>query len=201
MPPGVGRPVRARRALQPAYAEDEACDALGLRVPSSEAAFGRATLDPSATSRSGERGIPLGPTIGRARLDPPGRSRVREGTLQVSRAVETLEKPDNDLSIAAPSAAGNSFGPSPAGLIPPMGQPCAKSRHRRATLAGQPPPSALSPTTAPGSGPGAATAAAAPGSAPPGPAPGPGCAATPHPAGRSGPRDTSPGAASARALQ
>ena len=63
-------------------------------TPAFEVAFGRATLDPSTTSRRGNALVPHGRTARRARLDPMRPVPGGYWTRQVSRH-ETLAKPDH----------------------------------------------------------------------------------------------------------
>ena len=108
----------------------------GQGVPTSEAAFRRARLNPWTTSRSGKAGVPPGRPLGeQGSILPvysPGRLFGEQGSILCSRSRirgtessrflgrETLEKPDNDLSITPHLSVGKGFGASPAKVFDPV---------------------------------------------------------------------------------
>ena len=109
----------------------------GQGVPTSEAAFRRARLNPLDHLSQRESGRPSGATVGRGkarsfRSTPLGgcsESRARSyaagpgfGGRESSRFLgrETLEKPDNDLSITPHLRVGKGFGASPAKVFNPV---------------------------------------------------------------------------------
>ena len=108
----------------------------GQGVPTSEAAFRRARLNPWTTSRNGKAGVPPGRPLGEQGSILPVRplggcseSKARSyatgpgfGGLESSRFLgrETLEKPDNDLSITPHLSVGKGFGASPAKVFDPV---------------------------------------------------------------------------------
>ena len=113
--------VRTQGAFQPWYAEAEHLMSPAQWCPVFEAAFGRATLDPPATSRIGQRLSLLG-----CHRESNARSvrscQGRDGTLQRSLVWEALGSRTTLSVLLPPSAAGNGFPPPTPGSLTQMEQ-------------------------------------------------------------------------------
>ena len=176
---GVGN-GRAQGALRPMFS------VLATESPVFRVGVGGAVLDPCAGSRSGKALVPRGTLSGEQgsiRRAAPGRG----WTLQVSQARNAGKSQKLTRLSPRRRANGRVWGP--------FGPHCSLRLSSRFAGCGEGP----TLSTARSSVSAAATVAAAPGSAPRGHPPTTAFFATPDPAGRTGPKDRTPGAASTRA--